>query len=229
MSLFRRSKKVQKVQIVKAKRKKRRGPRITRMLKQKTTAHLRYVDVVSVNAGSAAIASHVFRANSIFDPDFTSTGHQPLMRDEYALLYASYRVISSKIKVTPVASTTTNVVPSFYGVFRDDDSVLTYSLGTSIIEDQRNKGTWGMVAEQLDSSSKKHGTRSTSFNAKRDLGNDGQNATHEQATNPTGIDATQYYQLWSSSIAGNDPPTTNFLVQIDYIVEFTDPAVVTPS
>lgn len=62
-----------KVQIVKA-RRKRRGPKITRMLKDKTTAHLRYVDVVSLDTGAAAITSHVFRANSIFDPDFTTTG-----------------------------------------------------------------------------------------------------------------------------------------------------------
>lgn len=74
MTLFRkRSRKVQKVQIVKKKRK-RKGPRITRMLKNKTVAKLRYVDLISVDAGSAAIASHVYSANGIFDPDVTGTG-----------------------------------------------------------------------------------------------------------------------------------------------------------
>lgn len=39
---------------------------------------------------------HVFRANSLFDPDFSATGHQPRGFDEVISLYQHYTVIHSK-------------------------------------------------------------------------------------------------------------------------------------
>lgn len=227
--------KVQKVQLVKPKRKRRKGPRVTRLLKDKTVAHLRYVDTVTIDAGSAAIASHIFSCNGIFDPDITSTGHQYLMRDEYALLYNEYRVLSSKIKVTPITTSTSNTVPALWGVYRDTDVTLTYSGGTSVIEDQRNKGGWGIhvglstVQIQARGGSRRN-TISATFNAKRDLSKDASTVTHLQSANPeTTSPESMFYQIWNASILGNNPGAQSFLVQIDAIVEYTDPLVVTPS
>lgn len=149
------------------------------------------------------------------------------MRDEYALLYLSYRVLSSKIKITPVPTSTTDVLPSLYGVYRDENTVLGYSLGTSIVEDQRNKGTWGLTGNMF--SLKQLRAKSASFNAKRDLGPDGADSSHDQGVNPTVASDSTFFQIWSASIAGTNPGAVSFLVQIDYIVEYTDPAVVTPS
>lgn len=210
-----------------ARKRKRRGPKITKLLKDKTTAHLRYVDTVSVDAGAAAIVSHVFSANGLHDPDVTGTGHQPLMYDEYKLLYGQYRVISSTCKITPVGQTTASAVPSLYGVFLEADGVLDYSLGTSIIEDQRVKGRWAMSGGA--NSGLSNFTRSASFNAKRYLSPEGAlnavDVTSMPSTN--GFDA--FYQVWSASINGNNPGAVTFLVQLDYIVEFTDPIEITPS
>ncbi len=41
-----------------------------------------------------------FRLNSIFDPDYTSTGHQPLGRDQWAAFYGRYRVDSALVQAT---------------------------------------------------------------------------------------------------------------------------------
>ena len=41
-----------------------------------------------------------FRLNSIFDPDQTSTGHQPMGRDTWAGIYKYYRVIKTDVKIT---------------------------------------------------------------------------------------------------------------------------------
>lgn len=46
---------------------------------------------------SAAIQQNIFRANSIFDPDYTGVGAQPMWHDEFALLYNRYTVYASKI------------------------------------------------------------------------------------------------------------------------------------
>lgn len=50
-----------------------------------STEHLGFVT-------SSTIYSHQFRVNSIFDPDYTYTGHQPKGHDQYEGLYRSYRV-----------------------------------------------------------------------------------------------------------------------------------------
>ncbi len=219
-------KSVQKVQIVKA-RKKRRGPKISRILKHKTTAHLRYVDTISIDSGTT-IASHVFAANGLFDPDITGTGHQPLMFDEYTLLYNRYRVISSKCKVTPVGTTTSNLIPGLYGVFGDHDVTLTYALGNSVIEDMRNGGKWGIVGAL--NSTINQGFKTASYNALKELSPDGAGQSTPVTVNPTAAGLADYnFQVWVGSVNGNDPAAMILLVQLDYIVEFTDPKVLTPS
>jgi len=42
---------------------------------------------------------YVFRGNSIFDPDLTGTGHQPLSHDQWQLFFLSYRVRASAIDI----------------------------------------------------------------------------------------------------------------------------------
>lgn len=51
---------------------------------------MKYHDTFVTTAG-AVPAIHVYR-NSLFDPDETHAGHQPMGRDEYAQLYNRYRV-----------------------------------------------------------------------------------------------------------------------------------------
>jgi len=66
------------------------------------TTDLRYVDMVRWNgpASYGTCSGYVFNLSSIFDPDVTGTGHQPLGHDQFALLYHHYQVISVKWRVT---------------------------------------------------------------------------------------------------------------------------------
>ena len=41
-----------------------------------------------------------YRGNSLFDPDYSGTGTQPLMFDQIKTIYGRYRIIASSIKVT---------------------------------------------------------------------------------------------------------------------------------
>lgn len=69
---------------------------------------LKYVDRILLDPAIDTPASHVFRANSIFDPDSSGTGHQPMGHDEWNTFYTNYLVIGSKIKATyfPTATST---------------------------------------------------------------------------------------------------------------------------
>lgn len=62
---------------------------------------LRYVDNLQI---SGAAQQYTFRANSLFDPDFTSTGHQPFYYDQLIAVYEKYRVYETSIKLTIINS-----------------------------------------------------------------------------------------------------------------------------
>lgn len=47
-----------------------------------------------------------FRLNSIYDPDITSVGHQPMWSDEYQAIYKLYRVFRCKYELKLVALST---------------------------------------------------------------------------------------------------------------------------
>jgi len=68
----------------------------------KYVCRLKYAELITLDAtalGSAAPTYHSFRANSLFDPNYTSVGHQPRGFDELASLYDHYTVIGSKCTV----------------------------------------------------------------------------------------------------------------------------------
>lgn len=62
-------------------------------------ARLQYATTVSVTSSLTGIGNYIFACNSIYDPDTSSTGHQPYGHDTYANIYNQYTVLSSRIKV----------------------------------------------------------------------------------------------------------------------------------
>ena len=67
------------------------------------TVKMRYSDNVTISSAGLAVGSRLYNGNSIFDPDQTGIGHQPLGRDEWAAFYNRYYVLGSAIKATFIA------------------------------------------------------------------------------------------------------------------------------
>lgn len=65
------------------------------------TVKLTYADnyLHNIACNGSASTAQVFRMNSIFDPDVTGTGHQPVMRDLWASQYDYYTVIQADYKL----------------------------------------------------------------------------------------------------------------------------------
>lgn len=65
------------------------------------TVKLSYADNFrhDIAQNGSASASQTFRMNSIFDPDITGTGHQPLLRDLWASQYDYYTVLECEYKI----------------------------------------------------------------------------------------------------------------------------------
>lgn len=64
------------------------------------TKTLRYSTNISLGAAVGAPSTWVFRANDLFDPDFTSSGHQPMGFDQLMIWYNHFCVVKSRILCT---------------------------------------------------------------------------------------------------------------------------------
>jgi hypothetical protein len=63
--------------------------------------HLNYSEQFGMAyTGLGNMASYQFRVNSIFDPNYTGTGHQPLGHDQWATFYNRYRVRKMTYRIT---------------------------------------------------------------------------------------------------------------------------------
>jgi len=59
---------------------------------------------------SGTAQQYTFRANSLFDPDFTSTGHQPFYYDQYISVYEKYRVYAAKLTLRILNGSATSAI-----------------------------------------------------------------------------------------------------------------------
>ncbi|WP_445779482.1 hypothetical protein, partial [Shewanella sp.] len=78
-------------------------------------ARLTYSAVINIDANTVSPGYHLFRANGIFDPDYTGIGHQPYGRDTYASIYNHYRVLKSNC--TAISTLGANLI---YGISMKD-------------------------------------------------------------------------------------------------------------
>lgn len=99
--------------ILKRRRKRRRrGKNLIRTrapLPTKFATKMRYNQSVVLSPTAASTpALHVFRANSLYDPDYTGIGHQPRGFDQLMALYDHFVVVGAKITVTFIGQNNNN-------------------------------------------------------------------------------------------------------------------------
>jgi len=63
---------------------------------------LKYAETVQMNSGSAHYYTYAYRGNSLFDPNYTGAGHQPMYFDQYSAIYNRYRVMGCAIKINAI-------------------------------------------------------------------------------------------------------------------------------
>lgn len=93
---------------------------------------LKYSEVTALTpAGVGVPYVYLFRANSIYDPDYSGVGHQPLGRDELAAVYNKYCVRSFSYVITFSNQSTTDYADVAV-VLRPNPS--TISLMSTVLE-----------------------------------------------------------------------------------------------
>jgi hypothetical protein len=84
-----------------------------------------YVDHFNVTGASGTLENRQFRLNSLFDPDYTATGHQPLAFDQWAAFYNHYCVHSARFEVQANNSGSSGTLT---GIYVSDDQAVPTSL-----------------------------------------------------------------------------------------------------
>lgn len=177
----------------------------------------RYNEQVSWTASVAAVP-YFFRANSIFDPNLTGTGHQPMGHDEMVALYNHYVVLGAKLTARWVVTTGTGNGPVMVGCMVDADNTLPYASFENIIE--AKKGTYRSISYQRNQQ-----TTTCYFSAKKffdvkDVKDNIQRLGATTGANP-GEDAN--FCLWMQPLDKSTSNTVTVNVTIDYIVQFSEP------
>lgn len=185
---------------------------------------LRYVSTISLNPGAGLIARHVFRANSLYDPDSSSVGHQPSNFDRWMQNYDHFTVLGSKFKAvyTPVVATT--VTPGRVGLLLSDTGTVVAGMTSveNLLEQPRMNVSSKVVG--IPSGNSIPLTISKYFSSKKffSVSPLGAGKTYQGTASSNPAEGA-FYELFLASIDGNDPGAAYFTVTIDYIALLTEP------
>lgn len=186
---------------------------------------MKYAWYGSITSSSGALSYQSFRANSIFDPDQTGSGHQPSGHDQWAALYNNYVVVKSMMKVTivPGFSQTVNAV---CGTYLSPTTLLTSSTFEELIEQ-------GKTSSRVVSPSTANPPQYCYlyFDAKREfnLKDVKDNVARIGAAMSATPSEESFFKIWSQSSDHSTTSIIGALAEITYTVLMSEPAEVPQS
>ena len=188
----------------------------------KHTAELKYSRIINLNAAATTgISYHIFRANSIFDPDYTQPlSTQPYGHDQYEAIYRKYKVLKSVITMQPMSTSNSNQLEgSVFGCMNATDAF-------PLVDKDECFTTKGSVMLPVGST---QGGNSNDGKVMRYYSNkaltvDGQGTRCNFGTNPGD---PHYFKCWMYSQELGT--TMAYFVTVTYIVQMWDLKNMTPS
>lgn len=182
---------------------------------------LRYCQTISIDAGAGVTNSRIFRANSLYDPDYsTSTSqHQPLAADQWALFYSQYCVLGSKMTVQPI--NTSSTIPLQFGVTLRQGSISAV-VDPTILHEQGDS-SWNYCGNMATQGRCRPVVKK--FSTKKFLGyKNPSDETSLKASFSANPDEVAFFQIWCAAADSTaNPPATIFQITIDYIALLSQP------
>jgi len=174
---------------------------------------LRYCDFFQLTSTTGGTVSNVFRANGIFDPDYTGGGHQPLFRDAWVGLYDYYTVLGSKITVEYQSRNATNgFIVALQG---SDTPTLTSTVSTWM---EQNNGVHTLLGNANTGSK----TLTMTYSPDENLGahmKDDQSSMVGTGSDP-GSQQAYYFGILAATEDAATTAIVTVAVQIEYTVKF---------
>lgn len=165
----------------------------------------RYAQIVGISAAAAGVGNYQFRANGMYDPDYTGTGHQPLYFDQLATIYDHFTVLRSYAKFTVANMATT---PATVNVFLNDDATIT----PSAIDGRMEQSTGRSLLI-----SKEQGpiVFYVSFDARKTFGGDP--LANDNLQGSSAADPTEQALYTISAKTADDAVATSVIVQVEIV------------
>lgn len=189
-----------------------------------------YTEVLNLTPITSFYAAYQFRANSLFDPNYTSSGHQPYGFDTLASQYNRYVVYKSAIRIQGFAQVATSGKGNWIGVYASE-STTAYPFGNNLtaIEHLRNDnscsnakyiaGVEGTTALAEKTCTCKWDAREASATRNIDGLQEGYSAVY--TTDPAQF--WFFYILALEMTGAASPDNTRIMVEIDYYAKWTEP------
>lgn len=182
---------------------------------------LRYNETIQLNAPLAGVGAYVVSANSLYDPNTTGVGHQPMGYDLWATVYNHYTVIGSRIRATFALSGATSASLAL-GVCLDDDGGISGMNPSKLIE--RGDSTYRIVNDSYSQSRPMNITKG--FSAKKWFGisNIKDNMTRVGANFGTSPSDSAHFVMWlASTTGGDDPAVCTITYTVEYLAFLSEP------
>jgi len=162
---------------------------------------------------------YYFRANDLYDPNYTGTGHQPMGFDQWMAFYNKFTVLGSKITCTFFNNNTTAVPQDWNCTLRKvttpTNSTLSDTLEAGGCSHRVMQNDKNVVLSKTYSHRKEHALTV----------HDGQTAG---TASSSPLDE-QYFELGIWGINAADNSTIDVVVKIEYTALFYDPKVLSAS
>jgi len=188
------------------------------------TATLKYCEsYTQVNPGAGQSSAYIYRANDLFDPNYTGVGHQPTGFDQYMAMYNKFVVIASKIKVIGFNNDAeTNDVIGGIAIM---DNVTVQTTAENYME--QPLADWSIITGGAGAASS---VNRTAFDSK--VWSNTDIYTNDLLFGSSSSTPTKmwYYHVFAAATeATANPGNINFAVEIEYKVKFFDPKSVSIS
>lgn len=205
-------------------------PRKTGMPKQMPigntyTFKTRYYDLISIDPSSYQTpTAYVFSLTSLYDPDVTGTGHQPIGFDQLMPLYSRYTVVGAKATVTWNNSSGTQ---SMCCVAKIQGSTAASGSASQLIEN----GGCDYVTCSTSDSGRSSRTTVTKFSSNQFFGRDVRDDRDFQGTETTSPVDNAYLVLMvqPQDFAVANPDPVDCTVLIEYTAILTEPKLLARS
>lgn len=206
------------------KRKNQRKRRVPRPLTSMGTpsgmqvarrANLRYSSPLTLASTLGVLNSVVYRANSPFDPLAVTGDHSAYGFDQWALLYNHYVVVGAKMTLSAVTFDTQAIM---LGCHLADDASTSYN--KYIDFNMARKGNQAVIVKNTKP------TKITSnFSAKKFFNITDIKDNFDRLGASTSVVPTELaeFHVYAQTFDLVNSSTVDMIVQIDYIVEFSEP------
>lgn len=205
-------------------RMRRRIPRSLSFFPNSQTVALKFSNYANINPAVGVAGAVIYRANSIYDPDYAISSHQPMFYNQLKDMYQHYVVLGSKITVRYFMQTVANTSGCAVGIKLDDNATISTDIRQIVEQNTKNvkyrfmhnnasypKNT--QKVSQTFSCRKFFGLKNVKDNQFRCGAQFGHNPTEEA-----------FFNCFVAPLDGTtDVPNVNMFVYIRYIVWVSEP------